>query len=359
MKILLCSEFFYPSIGGVQKHNEVIAEYFNKKGHEIHLATSYIKNRKKFKHIKYHEFDITGNIVKGYKGETINYQNFLVSSKYDLIFFNAAQQWSLDLSLAIIDKIKSKKILFPCGFSRINNPLYYLYFLYIKSKINYFDKIICSHKKAKDAIFLKKIYKKKIYYFNNGAKKIKKIYSKNYFFEKYNIPKKNKIICNISNFKYFKGQDISIKLFSELKEDNITLIMIGKNLSPLFYLYLKYKVKKFNLSNKNKKIILTSVDYNEAMTILNFSNVFLFTSRLEYDPLVIYESIVHDTKFVSTDVGLIKFLNKRYGYCSNKVNSLNKYLKKYVNQKKNYNIHKKKYEWKNILKKYEKIFQIN
>ena len=359
MKILLCSEFFYPNIGGVQKHNEILAEYFYKKGHEIHLATSYIKNRQKFKHIKYHEFDITGNIVRGYRGETINYQNFLIFSKFDVIFFNAAQQWTFDLSLSIIEKIKSKKVFFPCGFSRINNPLYYFYFLYVKSKINYFDEIICSHKKAKDSIFLKNIYKKKIHFLNNGAQRINKIYTKTNFFKKYNIPKKNKVICNISNYKYFKGQDISIKIFSELKEDNITLIMIGKNLSPLFYFYLKYKVEKFNLSHKNKNIILTSPNYNEAMTILSLSDVFLFTSRLEYDPLVIYESIIHNTKFVSTKVGLINFLNKKFGYSSNNMNTLIKYLKKYINQKKNHNIDKKKYEWKNILKKYEKIFHVN
>ena len=78
---------------------------------------------------------------------------------------------------------------------------YITYISYIKSKINYFDKIICSHKKAKDAIFLKKFCKKKIYYFNN-EKKLKKNLLKNYFFKKYNIPKNNKVICNISNINF-------------------------------------------------------------------------------------------------------------------------------------------------------------
>ena len=30
-KILLCSEFYHPNIGGVENHNKILFEYFKKK----------------------------------------------------------------------------------------------------------------------------------------------------------------------------------------------------------------------------------------------------------------------------------------------------------------------------------------
>jgi hypothetical protein len=69
------------------------------------------------------------------------------------------------------------------------------------------------------------------------------------------------------------------------------LFLIGNNLSKIYYLILKILIFIFNLRNADKKIILLTTTRNEAMTILQYSDVFLFTSRLEYDPLVIKESI--------------------------------------------------------------------
>ena len=86
------------------------------------------------------EFKIKGNLVKGYRGETTNYQNFLLNNNFDIIFFNAAQQWSFDLALPILEDI-NQKILFPCGFSRYKNYLYKPYFEIIKQKINLIDKL--------------------------------------------------------------------------------------------------------------------------------------------------------------------------------------------------------------------------
>ena len=47
------------------------------------------------------------------------YENFLLNSDFDIIFFNAAQQWTFDLTLPILDKIKSKKIFFSMWFLKI------------------------------------------------------------------------------------------------------------------------------------------------------------------------------------------------------------------------------------------------
>lgn len=184
-KILLCSEFYDPSIGGVESHNKILFNYFKKKKMNVYIATSY--NSKRVNKSKIFEFKIKGNFVRGYSGETYRYQNFLLKENFDIIFFNAAQQWSFDLALPIIEKINSKKIFFPCGFSRMKNLLYFPYFKIIQNKINDFDEIICSYRTEKDYKFIKKFYKKKIHLINNGSFKPIIIYNRKKIINKLNL----------------------------------------------------------------------------------------------------------------------------------------------------------------------------
>ena len=113
MKILICSEFFKPNVGGVEIHSEVLANYLSKK-HKINVATTFLNrtNKELKKKFVINEFKIKGSLVKGYSGEVKEYENYLLNSNFDIIFFNAAQQWTFDLALSNFDKIKSKKIFF-------------------------------------------------------------------------------------------------------------------------------------------------------------------------------------------------------------------------------------------------------
>ena len=114
MNILICCEFFYPSIGGAQKVCEELALNFAKKFHKISIATSRFQNNlKKFeykKKLRIYRFNITGNKVRGFKGETKEYQNFLLSRKFDAILIYAANS-GIDLVIPIMDKIKSNLFL--------------------------------------------------------------------------------------------------------------------------------------------------------------------------------------------------------------------------------------------------------
>ena len=176
MKILHCVEFYYPHIGGAEKHVQILSEYFSNLGNETHVVTSKIYNRKNkiLNNVKIIEFDIKGNAVRGYNGDTKSYQNFLINSNYDLIVFYAAQQWTFDLALEIIEKIKPKKIFIPCGFSKFNNLLYKPYYSRLKLKINNFQNVICFGKSLRDYNFLKENFNKKIDIIYNGSFKIEK-----------------------------------------------------------------------------------------------------------------------------------------------------------------------------------------
>ena len=355
MKILICSEFFKPNVGGVEIHSEVLANFLSK-NHQVSIATTFLnRNNLNFKKkINIKEFKIKGSLVKGYYGELKKYENYLLNSNFDIIFFNAAQQWTFDLALPILDKIKSKKIFFPCGFSRLDNIFFKPYFEILKMKIKYFDEIICCSKNWKDYKFCKKYFKKKINIISNGSFSLKNKKQKKNLIPQY---------VSISNLKYLKGQDRIINIFENL-DHPANLNIYYSNYSLLFKLYIYLRIFVFNKMNKQKKINL--IHKKERIDIahaLAGSNGFIFGSRIEYNPLVVFESMAAGIPFISYDVGIIKEIINKYhlGFVSNNKSNIIKYLNslntRIYNKNKIIKIFKKNFEWKIILKKYNKIFK--
>jgi glycosyltransferase involved in cell wall biosynthesis len=362
MKILFCCEFYYPYIGGVEIHTKKLADFFSK-NNKVEIATSSIqsnfstKNYISNKKIKVNRFNIKGNLVKGYSGDISKYEDFLLNGKFDVIFFNAAQQWTFDLALPILDYIKSKKIFFPCGFSRINNILYKPYYYLLQKKINYIDSIICCSKDWQDYKFIKKFYKKKIYIVNNGADniKLKKIKFKN------DIRKK---FLYIANIKYLKGQDRVLDIFKKVKKNSVLFFIYSNKINTFYKKYIFYKIKKFNISNKrhNKRILTILNDSRiHIKKYFSLSDAFISGSRLEYSPLVMYESLAAGIPYFGFDVGICKYIiNRKFlGKISNKKNVLIKEINNYDFNKKNQNLINKEftryYSWSEILKQYKKI----
>ena len=90
---------------------------------------------------------------------------------------------------------------------------------------------------------------------------------------------------------------------------------------------------------------------------LNGANGFIFGSRIEYNPLVVFESMAAGVPFVSFDVGIIKEIINKYhlGFVSNDKFKLSKYLNNLNSSNYNKyqiikNFEKKNFNWKIILK---------
>jgi glycosyltransferase involved in cell wall biosynthesis len=366
-KILFCVEFYSPNIGGAEKHVQLLAEYFNKNNCKAEIATTYTQKRKsKINGIQINQFKIQGNSVRGYAGDTIKYQDFLINSNYDVIVFYAAQQWSFDLSLEVIEKIKAKTILIPCGFSKLSNLFYKPYFAILKKKINNFDKIICLSFTYQDYLFSKKYFKKKVSVIYNGADD--QFYRKVGFRKKYEIKQDEIFILYLSNIKFMKGQDRFIKIISSIKNIKINAFIIYANNPNKFYLnYLKHKIKKINMFNKNIKInILKNVSNNFKYSAFSECDYFINTSRIECSPLVMFEAMAAGKLYLGSNVGNCKEIQTKlkYGFISNDDNQISDKLEKFIIskqhkkkmiQKKIYNYFKKNHDWEILLKKYKKL----
>lgn len=159
MNILICSEFYHPSVGGAQKVALELSKNFRCYNHSVSVATSVLFDKqKKFErldNISIYRFKIKGNYVKGMVGEIELYQHFLKNEKFDVILFYAAQQWTFDAAIEIIDDIKSNIYLATCGFSKIKNFRYRGYYKLLATFLKKINCNIVHSDNYNDAKFLK------------------------------------------------------------------------------------------------------------------------------------------------------------------------------------------------------------
>lgn len=119
MKILFCVEYYHPSMGGAQEVVRHLAERMAARGHDVTVATSWIEHRQSTEHnsVKIAQFKITGNAAYGIRGEVEIYRKFLRDGGFDVILFYAAQQWTFDAAVDILDEVSARKVFVPCGYS--------------------------------------------------------------------------------------------------------------------------------------------------------------------------------------------------------------------------------------------------
>jgi len=375
MKILITSALYYPRVGGVEIVTQSIAEYFAMKGYEVWVATSYLENRKikNLNGVNILEFNIVGNRVKGIKelkeGDIQRYKKLLLDGGFDIIFQYAVQTWHTDLMFEIIDKVKPKKILAPCGYSGLTTFLrkfiYYRYFKSLPRYLSKYDLLIYHSKEYLDYKFGKKHRLNKYKIIPNGINlnEFMNPYQndRNTFREKYGITSKYTIL-NVSNHYIIKGHNFAIKVLEGLlkKENNISLIIIGD--APFGTKRSCYNDCLVYSKNNNNFKLLSGIPRNDIIKAYNESDLFFLSSDIECFPLVILESMAAGIPYVSKDVGCVRNMGKGIIIHSVKesVQAIQKLIfnKKFRNHLVKFNRSKviNEYEINKVLKQYEKTF---
>lgn len=155
MRLLLCCEFYYPSVGGVQEVMRQLAERFVARGHTVTVATTRLADRDFDEHngVRIAEFGIAGNLVRGIDGEIERYQRYVQDFDGDAILIKAAQQWTFDALWPVLDGIRARKVFIPCGFSGLYEPSYEQYFRELPDILRRFDHLIFYAERYRDIDF--------------------------------------------------------------------------------------------------------------------------------------------------------------------------------------------------------------
>jgi len=313
MKILHTVEFYSPSVGGMQEVVKHISERLAERGHDITVATSFDPKRKKGKinGVSIKEFKISGNDVRGIKGNQKEYIDFIKNGQFDIVTNFAAQQWASDLVLKNLKEIKSKKIFVPTGFSGLFNPQFSKYFDKIPKFLTYYDSIIYLSNDYRDISFSREFGINQGIVIPNGSSEIEfsSFKEDTEILKKYGI-NQSFIILNISTHTGAKGHFEAIQIFKELNLNDSAFVIIGNTLKEISHSCVN-KCKElakevnaiFNSDNRNNKIYILDIDRHSTIKMLKNSDLFLFTSNIECSPLVLFEAMAAKLPFATVDVG--------------------------------------------------------
>ncbi len=375
MKILFTVEFYEPSKGGAQEVIKQMAERFAKDGHDASVATSYLPNRKSknINGVKIEDFKISGNLVRGIDGdesEIKRYRNLLVNGDFDLILNYAAQIWTTDLMFEILDDISAKKILAPVGYSGLKNSKYSEYFKKLPGYLRKYDLLIYHSDSYQDFIFGEKNgLSNKSVTIHNGASYNESISESLIDVRKELGIKTKYLIISVANHYKAKGHDFVLRAFKKMNRKDVSLLIIGdkkvsygwRRMVHFFYDYLWCW-----LSSKINKNIFLSEGKNRDFVVSAYkqADIFLFGSRVECAPLVMYEAFASKTIFVSTPVGnvpdydgVVKIVKSEKDMASVANNLLDNESSRLAITENAYNEWLNKYTWDKIYQDYKKEFE--
>ena len=234
MKFLLCCEFYYPSLGGVQEVMRQIAERLVRKGHEVTVATTKLPNRvfTSLNGVQFEEFSVKGNLVRSIEGDVKSYQDFVKNFVCDAILIKAAQQWTFDALWPVLKDISARKVFIPCGFSGLFDPEYKEYFEKLPQVLHQFDHLIFYANHYRDTDFARKIGYERFTILPNGASEIEfSSPHKTDFRERYGIPGDSFLLLTVGTLTGTKGHREVAEAFAELKVQprHVSLILNGNS----------------------------------------------------------------------------------------------------------------------------------
>jgi glycosyltransferase involved in cell wall biosynthesis len=383
MKILHTVESYYPEIGGMPEVVKQLSERLVALGHEVTVATRVTEKRTaiRINGVKIQAFQLSGNAVEGITGDAKAYEQFLLQSDFDIITNFAAQQWATDLALPILSKIKAKKVFVPTGFSGLFWPNYKGYYEQMKTWMKVYDLNVFLSNNYRDINFAREndITKNTIIPNGAGADEFLPA-SKMNIREKLGITPDAFFILHVGSYTGVKGHAEAIRIYLKSKIRNGVLVFIGFKHTD-FIQYVKFN-KRFLLWKilnffPRKKYIITLLSREDTVAAYKAADLFLFPSKIECSPIVLFEAMASETAFLSTDVGnaaeivewsdggeiLPTFIDEQGFSCAcinESAEQLNKLYeddeKRKQLAKKGFQSWEKKFSWEIITKRYEQMY---
>ena len=369
MKILHTVQFYEPHKGGAEEVIKQISEGLVRRGHSVTVATSFLSGRQQkiINGVKIKEFKISGNIVKGISAnakEIKRYQNFLIQGNFDIILNYATHIWTTDLAFPILDNISAKKIFAPCGYFALNLPTYREYFKTLPIYLKKYDSLLYHSKNYRDKIFGDKYeLENKAIIIPNGASEEEFQKKINFSFKKKLGINKKHLLITVGNHYFNKNHLFLIRAFLKMKRKDTILAIIGnrpegsklKSCWPLCKFISLIYPNIVLVEGENRDVVLSA--YQEA-------DIFLFASKVECAPIVMYESFASHLPFISTAcgnakdyVGIVNIVNSP-NEMAQKANELlnNLLIKKGVGEK-GFLIWQNHYTWHKIVDQYEALYK--
>lgn len=321
MKITLTVATYWPRLDGVQMVTQYHAEELAKKGHEVTVITSKVKDfpdSEIHNGVRIERMDVYN---KGYwhVGNRKVYEERLIKAgeTNDVLVTVCLQSYAADWALGVMDKIKCRKVLYMHGMpdfklhkqdctsvygtckTIFRNLRWGLFYKSHWKKIMKYDAVVHLFKNDNSYSYFKKNGFKNNIVIENSCEDI--------FFEKANETKP--YFLYVGNYCQRKNQIKALELFYESEKlKDFGLILIGGTENAYCKLLKKRNEQLSNLHGKRNVEILHDQNRDSIIDYTKSAYASIMTSTFEYYPIVLVESMAAGVPFISSNVGIVRML---------------------------------------------------
>lgn len=343
MRILLACEFYHPSVGGVQEVMRQVAEQLVARGHSVTVATSYLAERvaHQINGVTIVEFNVSGNRVWGMNGELDSYRRYVLTSDYDVFMVKAAQQWTFDALWQVLDRLSRPIVFIPCGFSGLHQSAYRKYFEEMPAVLRKFDHLIYYASDYRDINFARALGLSHLSVLSNAASRREfEVPADRSFRLRHGIAEDAFVVLTVGTFNGdLKGhREVAEAFETATFQGRPAALILNGNTFPsrggkrigarkfartvrhwgrtglrmwsgrTFHpdratLPIASIVARINLSPSPKDAMLVDLPREELVQAFLNSDLFVFASKIEYSPLVLFEAAAAGLPFLTVPVG--------------------------------------------------------
>ena len=293
-------------MGGAQEVVRQISERLAARGHEVTVATSALPARTatSINGVAVREFEIRGNAVRGMSGDLEAYRRFVLDGEFDVVMTYAAQQWTTDALLPVVEQISQPVVLAPCGFSGLHDPAYAGYFRDLRDDLLRFDALIFHSDTYQDIRFARAAGAGRITVIPNGAdeREFGGLERAGAFRAAHGIESDEPLLLTVGGHTGMKGHREAMSALRASDRARTLAIIgntpIGRGCLP------RCRVRAaVNRVTGGGRVILADPPREQVLAAYADADLFVFCSRIECSPLVLFEAIAAGLPFVSVDVG--------------------------------------------------------
>lgn len=303
MRVLATVERYAPAIGGAERVVQRVTEGLAARGHEVHVVTGGPREDGELGGVRVHRLPISGNEVRGIRGDGSSVASLIAEIEPDLVFNYAAQTWATDCCFDLLGRRdRPRMVLAPCGFSGLGKRRYDRYFAAMPERLRLYDALILHSRVYQDWDFVAAAGVERMFVVPNAA----------------DPPMVDpasesghaggSVAVTVGSHVVSKGHAQFARAVRVLgRERPVVGVIVAPSRTGLDALRGCQMTCAARARLQSLRIIDGSVMGAVASAVAG-ADLFLFTSRVECAPLVILEAMAAGTPWVSYDVGNVSEL---------------------------------------------------
>ncbi len=309
MKILHTVEFYHPRVGGAERVVQNISEGLAARGHDVTVATSFEPTRREMRvnGVRIVQFPVWGNEVKGIRGAPASFCRFLEAGGWDVVMNYAAQSWPTDLTMRCLGRLRTAKVLAPCGYSGLagwRRPVYHGYYRQLPERLRQYDAVVCHSAGFRDYRFGERSRLTNQVVIPNGVDAQEFGASLPSFREVVGIGAAP-LVVSVGNHYRLKGHGLLFRALRSSRHPDAVFAVIGNDPGGLRSCQRSCKARA---KTEPRWRILGGLPRPLVVAAIREADAVVSASRTEVFPLSILEAMAAARPFVAMDAGIIRSL---------------------------------------------------